>query len=94
MAIEIPYVRPGKVGSAEPTRRVVALFHNSAQGNAAIQLLTALGVPNDRLGVIVPDRIEGGQGMILSIPCPDPALLPRIEKVCRDQGAAIHHQRS
>jgi hypothetical protein len=94
MAMEIPHVRPGKVSSGEAPQRIVALFSNSAQGNAAIQLLTALGVPNDRLGVTTPERMEGGQGMVLSIPCPDPALLPKIEKVCRDQGAAIHHQRA
>lgn len=91
--MENPQVRPGKVrpiaiGAAPP--RVVALFYNSAQGNAAIQLLTTLGIPNDRLGVTPPERIEGGQGMVLSIPVPEPALIPRVEALCLAQGAEIH----
>lgn len=91
--MEVPQVRPGKVQEAEPTRRVVAYFYNSSQGNAVIQLLGQLGVRNDRLGVTPPERIEGGQGMILSIPCPDDALLARVEAVCRAQGASVHRQR-
>lgn len=93
MALEVPLVRPGKVASPEPAVRLLALFYNSAQGNAAIQLILALGVPSDRLGVTVPDRMADGQGMVLSIPCPDEALAARVEKVCRDQGAEIHRQR-
>ncbi|HWE38197.1 MAG TPA: hypothetical protein VG406_16625 [Isosphaeraceae bacterium] len=91
--METPQVRPGRVQAAEPSRRVVAFFSNAAQGNAAIQLLTALGVPNDRLGVTPPERIETGQGMVLSIACPDPALLPKVEAACRGLGASIHRQR-
>jgi hypothetical protein len=93
MALEVPLVRPGKVASPEPERRIVALFYNSAQGNSAIQLLTALGVPNDRLGVTVPDRMADGQGMILSIPCIDAKMADSVEKVCREQGAEVHRQR-
>ena len=51
--------------------RVVVFFPNSALGNLAIQLLMQIGVPNDRLGVTPPEQIEGGQGMVLSIACPD-----------------------
>ncbi len=91
--MEMPQVRPGKVKPPEAMPRVVAFFYNSAQGNAAIQLLTQLGVPSNRLGVTPPERIEGGQGMILSIACPDEAILRRVEAVCRSQGAEIHHQR-
>lgn len=92
--METPQVRPGRVQAAEPpARRVVAFFPNSAQGNAAIQFLTALGVPNDRLGVTPPERIEGGQGMVLSVACPDPALVPKVESACRGLGGAIHRQR-
>ena len=91
--METPQVRPGSVTHTQPMSRVVAYFPNSATGNAAIQILTALGVPGDRLGVTPPERIEGGQGMILSIGCPDPALIPKIETICRQYGAAIHRQR-
>lgn len=91
--MENPQVRPGKVrpleGATAPPR-VVAFFYNSAQGNAAIQLLTTLGIPNDRLGVTPPERIKGGQGMLLSIACPEPAQVPRVEALCRAQGAEIH----
>ena len=73
--------------------RVVAFFYNSAQGNLVIQILMQLGVPNDRLGVTPPEQIEGGQGMILSIACPDPAMLAKVESICRQQGAEIHRQR-
>jgi hypothetical protein len=91
--METPQVRPGLVKPHDgPMTRIVAYFSNSAQGNSAIQLLTALGVPNDGLGVTTPDRIESGQGMLLSIPCPDPALIPRVEALCRSQGAEVHYQ--
>ena len=85
--MEAPQIRPGKVTNVESMPRVVAFFHNSAQGNSAIQLLTVLGVPNDRLGVTAPERIEGGQGMVLSIACPDAALIPKVEAICKAQGA-------
>jgi hypothetical protein len=91
--MEIPQVRPGIVHEREPTPRVIAFFPNAAQGNSVIQLLTALGVPNDGLGVTPPERIEGGQGMLLTIPCPTEALMSQVEKVCRGQGAQIHRQR-
>jgi hypothetical protein len=92
--MEMPQIRPGKVDDASPMPRVVAFFYNSAQGNAAIQLLTALGVPNDRLGVTPPERIETGQGMVLSIACPTDKIMAEVENVCRQQGADIHRQRS
>ncbi len=91
--METPQIRPGVVKAHEAASRVVAFFYNSAQGNSAIQFLTALGVPNDRLGVTPPDRIEGGQGMILSIACPDEALIAKVEALCRSHGAEIHRQR-
>lgn len=91
--METPQVRPGLVTHTEPMPRVVAFFHNSAQGNFAIQLLTELGVPNDRLGVTPPERIETGQGMLLSIGCPEPSMFAKVEDVCRRLGAQIHRQR-
>ena len=91
--METPQVRPGAVPDAGPGPRVVAFFRNAAQGNLAIQLVTGLGVPAGRLGVTPPERIEGGQGMLLAIPCPDQALLNRVEHLCRDLGAAIHRTR-
>ncbi|ODT96716.1 MAG: hypothetical protein ABS79_07865 [Planctomycetes bacterium SCN 63-9] len=91
--METPQIRPGLVSDSEPASRVVAFFFNSAQGNSVIQLLTAIGIPNDRLGVTPPEQIEGGQGMILSIPCPDEKLLHRVEDICRKEGARIHRRR-
>jgi hypothetical protein len=92
--MQTPQIRPGLVSSAEKMPRVVVFFPNSALGNLAIQLLTQIGIPNDRLGVTPPEQIEGGQGMILSIGCPDPKLLKQVESVCRSQGGRIHRQRS
>ena len=92
--METPQVRPGLVKPGENLPRVVAFFHNSALGNLAIQLLMQVGVPNDRLGVTPPEQIEGGQGMVLSIACPDEKSLARVEAICRMQGAKIHRQRS
>jgi hypothetical protein len=92
--MEVPLVRPGKTGSETPPTRVVAYFYNASQGNMAIQLLTTFGVPSDRLGVVTPERLPTGQGMLLSIPCPDARTQQRVEAFCRSQGAEIHEQRS
>lgn len=92
--MEMPQVRPGKVGTTGPMPRVVAFFYNAAHGNSTIQLLKQLGIPSDRLGVTPPEQIETGQGMILSIPCPNDKLLAEVEAICRRQGAEIHRQRS
>ena len=92
--METPMVRPGEVRGAEPTPRIIAYFRNSAQGNLAIQLVGGFGVPADRLGVTPPERIDGNQGMVLSIPCEDSALSDRVAKLCRDLGAEVHRQRS
>ena len=94
--MEIPQVRPGKVKVAAgggPMTRLVVYFRNAAQGNSAIQMLAALGLPGDRLGVTTPDRIETGQGMLLSIACPDETLIPKVEALCRGHGAEVHRQR-
>lgn len=91
--MQTPQVRPGVVRDGASAARVVAYFYNSAQGNSAIQLLTALGIPNDRLGVTPPERIGSGQGMILSIACPTDAIVPKVEALCRTQGAEVHRQR-
>jgi hypothetical protein len=93
MAMETPQVRPGLVNDSESMARVVAFFPNSALGNLVIQLLTQIGIRNDRLGVTPPEQIEGGQGMILSIGCPENALA-KVESICRQQGGRIHRQRS
>ena len=92
--MQTPQVRPGLVSKAESMPRIVVFFPNSALGNLAIQLLTQIGIPNDRLGVTPPEQIEGGQGMILSIGCPDEASLKKVESLCRSQGGRIHRQRS
>jgi hypothetical protein len=91
--MELPQIRPGLVTNTQPMPRVVAFFPNAAEGNAAIQLLTALGVPGDRLGVTPPEQIENGQGMVLSIGCPEDSLIPKVEAICRRYGAEIHRQR-
>jgi hypothetical protein len=92
--MQIPQIRPGLVTHTEPMPRVVAFFYNSALGNATIQLLTALGVPNDALGVIPPEQIETGQGMVLSIACSSEKMLAQVESICRKYGADIHRQRA
>jgi len=91
--MEMPQVRPGAIMTPESKLRVVAFFHNAAEGNLAVQLLTAFGVPNDRLGITPPDQIDGGQGMVLSIGCPDERLLAKAEETCRKLGARLHRQR-
>lgn len=93
-AIETPLVRPGAIPDGEPLPRLIAYFSNSAPGNSAIQQLIMLGIPSDRLAVTIPDRLPGQQGMVLSIACPDPLLLPRIEDLCRKMGAEIHRERT
>jgi hypothetical protein len=89
--METPQIRPGVVEAGGPVPRIVAYFYNAAQGNSAIQQLVGLGVRADQLGVTPPDQIESGQGMVLSIPCPDPALTARVEALCKSQGADLHH---
>jgi hypothetical protein len=91
--METPQVRPGLVKDSASTPRVVVFFPNSALGNLVIQLLTQIGIASDRLGVTPPERIEGGQGMVLSIACPDAKSLAQIESICRSQGGRIHRQR-
>jgi hypothetical protein len=91
--MQTPQIRPGLVSQAESMPRVVVFFPNSALGNLAIQLLTQIGIPNDRLGVTPPEQIEGGQGMILSISCPDEKSIKNVEALCRSQGGRIHRQR-
>jgi hypothetical protein len=91
--METPQIRAGLVTNKGPMPRVIAFFRNAAQGNLVIQLLTKIGVPADRLGVTTPDQIEGGQGMVLSIGCPDDGLIPKVEDLCHRHGAEIHRSR-
>ncbi len=91
--METPQIRPGLIKPGESPLRIVVFFPNSALGNLAIQLLMQAGLPNDRLGVTPPEQIEGGQGMILSIGCPDEKSVARVESICRSQGGRIHRQR-
>ena len=92
--MELPQIRPGLVKSSGTGPRIVAFFPDAAEGNVVIQLVTQLGVPGDRIGVTPPEQIEGGQGMILSIGCPDEKLLVKTEDLCRSLGARIHRQRT
>jgi hypothetical protein len=91
--METPQIRPGLVKAADGMPRVVVFFPNSALGNLVIQLLVQIGILNDHLGVTPPEQIKGGQGMILSIGCPDQAFLTKVESICRSQGGRIHRQR-
>jgi hypothetical protein len=91
--METPQVRPGLVKPSEAMPRVVVFFPNSALGNLSIQLLMQVGIPNDRLGVVPPEQIEGGQGMVLSIACPDEKSVAQVESICRSQGGRVHRQR-
>ncbi len=74
--------------------RVIAFFPSSSLGNLAIQLFAQVGVPSDQLGVTPPEQIEGGQGMLLSIPCPTLEVINRVESICRTYGARIHRQKA
>jgi hypothetical protein len=91
--MDTPQVRPGLVKAGASIPRVVVFFPNSALGNLAIQLLIQIGIPNDRMGVTPPEQIEGGQGMVLSIGCPDEISLAKVESICRSQGGRIHRER-
>jgi hypothetical protein len=91
--METPQIRPGAVASPEPKLRVIAYFYNAAEGNLAVQLLTGIGIPSDRLGVTPPDQLEGGRGMLLSVGCPDESLQAKAESILRSLGGEIHRQR-
>lgn len=88
--METPMIRPGAVQSPESPLRLAVRFDDAAAGNLAIQLLTTLGVPNDRLGVVDPDRMEGGRGMILSATFADEPARIRAEDACRKLGGRVH----
>jgi hypothetical protein len=92
--METPRVRPGTVPDPEtPRPRVVAYFRNSSPGNLAIQRLVALGIPSGGLAVMSPERLEGRQGMVLSIPCGEASQLEQVESLCRALGAEVHRQK-
>ncbi|MDG3004425.1 hypothetical protein [Paludisphaera mucosa] len=91
--METPLIRPGAVLSPESPLRLVVHFDNAAEGNLAIQILTTLGIPGDRIGVVDPDRMERKRGMILSASCPDEAVRVRAEDVCRKLGGRVHRWR-
>lgn len=92
--MQMPQIRPGRVETAAAGMKVIALFPNSAQGNLTIQLLTAIGVPMDHVGVTPPEGLAGNQGMVLAIECADETVASRVETICRKQGAELHRQRS
>ena len=87
--MEAPTIRPGAtlLGPIEPD--LFAYFHNAAAGNAAIQLLTALGVADEQLAVTPPEEIDGGQGMLLAMVCPT-GRRAKMEAACRTYGAEVH----
>ena len=89
-----PSIRPGAVAEPLGSADLVVAFGNAAQGNLAVQLVGMLGVRGDRLGVTPPDQLEGGQGMLLSIVSPDPAVLDRAAEVCRNLGGTVHRPTS
>ena len=87
--MEDPTIRPGATLLAPQDPDLFAFFHNAAAANAAIQLLTSLGVHDEQLGVTPPEKIDGGQGMLLALVCP-PGSRARIEAACRTFGAEVH----
>jgi hypothetical protein len=91
--MELPQIRPGLVKNDGPTPRIIAFFPDAAEGNVMIQRLVIIGIRSDQIGVTPPEQMETGQGMVVSIGCPDPALVPLVEDMCRRQGAQIHRQR-
>lgn len=92
--MEIPQIRSGAILSPETPLQLVVHFHDSASANLAIQLLAGIGVPGDRLGVLPPEKVEGGRGMILSVGCPTEAVRARAETVCRKLGGQVHRHRA
>jgi len=93
--METPQIRSGAILSpeTEASLQLVIRFHESAEANLAIQLLTGIGVPGDRLGVLPPEKVEGGRGMILVAGCPTEAIRARAEAVCRKLGGELHRHR-
>ena len=87
--MDSPTIRPGAVLGERVEPDLFAYFHNAAAGNAAIQLLTALGVPDEHLAITPPELIEGGQGMLLAMACSG-ALRAKVEAACRTFGAEVH----
>ncbi len=87
--MEPPTIRPGATLRDRVEPDLFAYFHNAAAGNAAIQLVTALGVADEQLGVTPPELIDGGQGLLLAMVCP-PGLRGKIEAACRTFGAEVH----
>ena len=87
--MEPPTIRPGATLQAHAEPDLFAYFHNAAAANAAIQLVTALGVADEQLGVTPPELIAGGQGILLSMVCTG-SLLVKVEAACRTFGAEVH----
>ncbi|MFO0956279.1 MAG: hypothetical protein U0800_02300 [Isosphaeraceae bacterium] len=85
----LPERRPGTVDPQHDGERLVAFFPNAAPANAALQFLPMLGVPADQIGVTTPDRMPRGQGLLISIALPDPAIRARVEGYLRSQGARL-----
>ncbi|WP_337175917.1 hypothetical protein [Paludisphaera sp.] len=90
--METPLIRPGAVQGPDSPLQLVVHFDDAAGGNLAVQMLHALGVPGDRVGVVDPDRMERRRGMILTVPCPDEATLDRAEDLCRKLGGRVHRR--
>jgi hypothetical protein len=92
--MQVPLLRPGRVDgeNTSTTARVVARFANASQGNMVIQQVVTMGALSAGLGVTGPERMPDGQGMLLSIPCPNPTILAHVEALCRSQGAQVMRQ--
>ncbi len=92
--METPQIRSGAIRSPETKLELFVYFYNAAEGNLAVQLLTGIGIPGDRVGVVPPEKLEGGQGMVLSVGCPTESLRAKAEAVCRKLGGQVHRHRS
>ena len=72
--METPTHSSAAIRSPETKLELFVYFYNAAEGNLAVQLLTGIGIPGDRVGVVPPEKLEGGQGMVLSVGCPTESL--------------------
>ncbi len=87
--MDTPTIRPGVTPLAAVEPDLFVYFYSAAAGTAAVQLLTALGVADDQIGVTPPELIEGGRGMLLSLVCHGD-LRRKVEAACRSFGGAVH----
>ena len=67
----------------------MAFFPYATLANGVIQWILQIGIRSEHLGIVAPDHLPEGRGMLLAIGCPDPLLADQVERICRDQGATL-----